>query len=64
MNNIKPYTKYKPSGIAWLGDIPEHWELRKLKYSLQINNGADYKHIQSDSGYPVIGSGGQFTCCA
>lgn len=60
MNNIKPYPKYKPSGIAWLGDIPEHWEVRKLKYSLQINNGADFRHIQSDTGYPVIGSGGQF----
>lgn len=60
MNNLQPYSKYKPSGIAWLGDIPEHWEVRKLKYSLNINNGSDYKHIQSDSGYPVIGSGGQF----
>jgi type I restriction enzyme S subunit len=26
MNNIKSYAKYKPSGITWLGDIPEHWE--------------------------------------
>lgn len=32
MNKLKPYAKYKPSGIAWLGDIPEHWEVRKLKY--------------------------------
>ncbi|MBE7441448.1 MAG: restriction endonuclease subunit S [Flavobacteriales bacterium] len=32
MNNLKPYTKYKPSGIAWLGDIPEHWEERRIKY--------------------------------
>lgn len=23
--------KMKPSGIDWLGDIPEHWEIRKLK---------------------------------
>ncbi len=29
---LKPYTQYKPSGIAWLGDIPVHWEVRKLKY--------------------------------
>ena len=27
----KPYPKYKPSGIEWLGDVPEHWEVRKLK---------------------------------
>ena len=23
----KPYPKYKPSGVAWLGDVPEHWEV-------------------------------------
>ena len=26
--------KVKPSGIEWLGDIPEHWEVRKLKYCI------------------------------
>jgi type I restriction enzyme, S subunit len=25
----------KPSGIAWLGDIPQHWELRRIKYLLR-----------------------------
>lgn len=32
MANYKPYPKYKDSGIPWLGEIPEHWEVRKLKY--------------------------------
>lgn len=26
----KPYPKYKPSGVDWLGDIPEHWEVRRI----------------------------------
>ena len=39
MNNPKPYKKYKPSNIAWLGEIPEHWEVRKLKYSDKVNMG-------------------------
>ena len=26
----KPYPKYKPSGVEWLGDIPEHWEVDPL----------------------------------
>ena len=30
----------KPSGIEWLGDIPEHWEVRKLKFVGKIRNGA------------------------
>lgn len=29
------YPNYKPSGIDWLGDIPAHWEVKKLKYLLQ-----------------------------
>lgn len=29
--NQKPYPTYKPSGVAWLGAIPEHWEIRRLK---------------------------------
>ena len=28
---LDPNVKMKPSGIDWLGDIPEHWEIRKLK---------------------------------
>ena len=29
---MKRYDKFKPSGIDWIGDIPEHWELKKLKF--------------------------------
>lgn len=29
------YEKYKDSGIAWLGEIPEHWEIRRIKYVFQ-----------------------------
>lgn len=32
---INPKTKLKPSGIEWLGDIPEHWEVKKLKYLIK-----------------------------
>lgn len=30
-----PKAKLKPSGIEWLGDIPEHWEVKKLKYLIK-----------------------------
>ncbi|ENB4014332.1 restriction endonuclease subunit S [Campylobacter upsaliensis] len=26
---------YKPSGIKWLGEIPKHWEIRRLKYLVE-----------------------------
>lgn len=32
------YDKYKDSGIAWIGEIPEHWELRKGKYLFRLRN--------------------------
>jgi len=30
---INGKAKMKPSGVEWLGDIPEHWEIRRLKES-------------------------------
>ncbi len=29
---LKPYPKYKNSGIQWIGEIPEGWEVRKIKH--------------------------------
>ncbi|MES9999166.1 MAG: restriction endonuclease subunit S [Candidatus Thiodiazotropha lotti] len=31
--------KMKPSGVEWLGDIPEHWKVEKLKYSIHMKGG-------------------------
>ena len=54
-------TRMKESGIDWIGQIPEEWEVTKLKYALLISNGKDYKDIEvEEGGYPVIGSGGVF----
>ena len=29
---LDPKVKFKPSGVEWIGDIPEHWEVRRLKF--------------------------------
>lgn len=42
----RPYPAYKPSGVdgstsltaSWLGDVPEGWEVKRLKYSATIND--------------------------
>ena len=34
---LHPYPSYKPSGIEWLGEVPEHWEVIRLKSLLEIN---------------------------
>jgi len=28
---LPPYSKYRPSGVEWLGEVPEHWEAKRLK---------------------------------
>jgi type I restriction enzyme S subunit len=61
MSRYKPYPKYKESGVEWLGDVPEHWILRKLKFFARIKNGQDQKKVIQDNGkYPIYGSGGEF----
>lgn len=30
---MERYREYKESGVKWLGEIPSHWELRKMKYT-------------------------------
>lgn len=35
----KPYPKYRNSGVEWIGEIPEGWEVRKNKYLNNIKMG-------------------------
>lgn len=32
---LDPNVRLKPSGVDWLGDIPEHWEVKRLKFLAQ-----------------------------
>jgi type I restriction enzyme S subunit len=32
------YPKYKPSGVEWLGEVPEHWEVKPLKVVASFND--------------------------
>lgn len=57
---IKKNVMYKDSGIAWIGSIPSHWDICPLKRCLSLKNGQDYKHIETEKGFPVYGSGGVF----
>ena len=34
MSAYRPYPKYKPSGVEWLGDVPEHWDIMALRRCL------------------------------
>lgn len=30
--DLKPYAEYKESGLPWLGQVPGHWAVTKLKH--------------------------------
>ncbi len=32
--DLKPYPAMKDSGVPWLGEVPEHWEVRRRRSSL------------------------------
>lgn len=34
---MKRYEKYKPSGVEWLGDVPNEWSVTKIKYISELN---------------------------
>ena len=35
---LEPHTRFKDSGVEWLGEVPEGWEVKRLKYSASIND--------------------------
>lgn len=51
---MKPYPSYKDSGIEWIGDIPEHWEVKKLKWLIDepLKYGANESAISDDPNNP------------
>ena len=53
--------KMKDSGIEWIGEIPEGWEIAKAKYFIDISHGSDPK---TQGFIPVYGSGSEsFKTC-
>jgi len=60
---MKPYPKYKESGIEWIGEIPEEWEVDKVKHykkdvKFSIVDGPFGTQLHSeeyvDDGIPVV----------
>jgi type I restriction enzyme S subunit len=54
---IDPNIKLTPSGIDWLGDIPEHWEVKKLRYVGNCQNGISKGADYFGSGFPFLSYG-------
>ena len=41
----RPYPAYKDSGVEWLGEVPEHWEVRRIKSLSVVKRGASPRPI-------------------
>ena len=37
VGRIKAHPAMRDSGVKWLGEVPAHWDVKKLKYSVSIN---------------------------
>lgn len=47
---MKPYPKYRDSGVELIGDVPEHWEVKKIKYHTYFQKGKNPKELRDSPG--------------
>lgn len=55
---INENAKLKPSGVDWLGDVPEHWLIRPLKYFVKFIDGD--RSSEYPSGNDILNEGVPF----
>jgi len=48
LRRFKRYPAYKDSGVEWLGEIPAHWDVKRLKFSVELNPSALKEHKLSE----------------
>ncbi|MFA7683735.1 MAG: hypothetical protein WCX84_02910 [Syntrophales bacterium] len=49
------YPAYKQSGVEWLGKVPKHWELMKIKFHSHLYNGYAFdSNSYVPTGIPII----------
>ncbi len=54
--SVPAYPSYRDSGVEWLGEVPSHWEVRRVKDLAEIVNGFpfDSKLFDSNVGRPLL----------
>jgi len=61
---MKKYPKYKPSGVEWIGEIPERWEMKKIKYLCSVKGRVGWKGLKASqflvNGYAYLITGTDF----
>ena len=60
--DLKPYPAMKDSGVEWLGEVPEHWELRRLAQIGRLSKGnGGNKDDEVPMGVPCVRYGDLYT---
>ena len=54
---LNPDATMKDSGIEWLGEVPEHWAVKNLRYLGACQNGINIGVDSFGSGYPFVSYG-------
>ena len=56
---LNPDAPMKDSGVEWLGDVPEHWEVVRFKRFCELQRGHDLTNEEREDGpHPVVTSAG------
>ena len=57
---LDPSVRLKASGVEWLGDVPEHWDVRRLKTICTMKSGdaITAESIEATGDFPVYGGNG------
>ncbi|EOW1952826.1 TPA: restriction endonuclease subunit S [Enterococcus faecalis] len=45
---LNPNVKMKDSGVDWIGEIPEHWDVTKIKYTTYVKGRIGWQGLRSD----------------
>lgn len=52
----RPYPEYKDSVVEWLGDVPEHWAVKRIKETAKLINGYPFDStlFEPSQGIPLV----------
>ena len=56
ITSLKPYPTYKDSGVPWLGKVPEHWGVSRLKGLLTRNESKVWGNDFDEAGTVILRS--------
>jgi len=48
MSKFKRYERYKDSWVEWIGEIPEHWEVSKIKFTTYVKGRIGWQGLRAD----------------